>query len=850
MLSSLSTGTTWAFQLPQEMRKVAAARTGAWEITTWETKWSWFPPVQTTLRLTELEFNNLVATARTNIATAAKENVLRGSLEHSASRLWKTGSLEDMSCRALAPELTLRWLRAGYVTAWGEDYLYLLASMSTWVLDYVALKLGAQIGNRVRAVYLLGPTVGVSVYLIWRQVFTEHKCRTTVRYLCDAPTVNSRKGGDKEGQEKKGPEGGGGDGKPPDVPSADPAVSETAERRALTQETADLAVRAEEQENLVTQEAHGRYRMKRIEDENICVVIGQDFDKSKEKDRCPDVGVVTMPCADLPNVYTNCAANVKAAIGERYHKKAKPCKLTADDKRKIGKLVKTAIGHKGMFSTERVRTWFERHFDLADMRSKKWSEARFAQAFESLLRQVDPEFQLKTSVKAEHMAEGKAPRFLIADGDAGQVMALAAVKCMEELLFDTMESHSIKHAHKAAAMKRILEKMVPPKKAEKLGCTFVEGDGSAWDTTCNATVRGCIENPVLEHISRILSETYIQPESWAEAHNKVNGKKELKLFFKKFYETVRESIGAIRRSGHRGTSVLNWWVNFCMWVCSLFESPEDFLNPEVRWSKDVAGVERWYYGAYEGDDSGVSTCPKLCHVSEDDVKKLAGGEVTLAELSDKYVVPQLSIQASISALAFWDRAGFNMKWEFAKQRGTIVGMHVGLLQHGLSTSKTSATYPNGIFCPELPRALKGATSCSPAMLEAVRKDDLKTIKTIASATALARAADFAGIIPTVSRKYLAYADMLDSTDFQDREMSIRTSGEDGLSAAVVRSMIQAKNNSVTVQEETAVLDALCYSATAEELESFARYPWFLSTVTQHDEFAHSLPRTWSVGGSV
>jgi len=281
----------------------------------------------------------------------------------------------------------------------------------------------------------------------------------------------------------------------------------------------------------------------------------------------------------------------------------------------------------------------------------------------------------------------------------------------------------------------------------------------------------------------------------------------------------------------------------------LFETPEAFLDPEVRRSVDVAGVERWFFGAFEGDDSGVSTCPKLCHVSEEDAAKLAANQVTLAELSDKYVVPPTSVQASVSALAFWNRAGFNMKWEFATQRGTIVGMHIGLDQVGVQ-SKTGTVIPNGIFCPELPRAFKGATSCSPALLEAVRKGDLKTIKTIASATALARAADFAGTLPTVSRKYLAYADMLDSSDFSDREMSIRTSGEEGLSAAVVREMVQTKNNSVTVQDETRVLDALCYSASPEELETFSRYPWILSTVTQHDEFARSLPETWSLGGSV
>jgi hypothetical protein len=37
----------------------------------------------------------------------------------------------------------------------------------------------------------------------------------------------------------------------------------------------------------------------------------------------------------------------------------------------------------------------------------------------------DPTFKIKANIKLEHMPEGKAPRFLIADGDTGQIMAIA-----------------------------------------------------------------------------------------------------------------------------------------------------------------------------------------------------------------------------------------------------------------------------------------------------------------------------------------------------------------------------------------------------------------------------------------
>lgn len=837
MLASVPSGVAWACEIPQELLDAAADRPGSWEIATWEDgatllrrRWK---PQRTTIVLTEHEFNTLNATARQNIASAAREHVLRGSLEQSAARLWKTGSLEHIACRTLAPELVLRWLRAGQVDN--------PVCFCVWVCET-----------------LCGCSVKLRTQLRWvgssddepQQAGTGSEQPSGAQYREQSP-----QSGDVPCTRAASPPA---DGLPaPSAPPleqleafiADPSISEEAEERAVPQENADLATRMEEQESRVTMEDHGRYCLKTLAGNKVVVALGQDFDKDEEKTRFPEVGVVVAPCADLPNVYTNCVGNVTAAVQKRLVEKSRKCTWTKDDKAKVGKFIRAAMGPNGIFSTDRVRSWFEKHFALEDMKSSKWSQQRFVSTFEKLLTQVDPDFQFKTSVKAEHMPEGKAPRFLIADGDEGQVLALAAVKCMEEVLFETMESHSIKHVCKADAMRRLLAHTGPPRAARKLGCTFVEGDGSAWDTTCSVDVRGAIENPILEHITNILAQTYIQPVSWSEIHDRANRKKKLKLYFKRYHEKVHIVIDAIRRSGHRGTSVLNWWVNFTMWVCSLFEEPHVFLKPEVRWAVDVSGVKRWFYGVFEGDDSGVSTCPKLCQVSAEDAKALRAGEVTHAELGNKYRVPDASITASISALAFWDRAGFNMKWVFAKSRGTIVGCHIGLTETD-PESKTGCVVPNGVFCPELPRALKGAVSCSPAMMEAVRKEDFKTIKTIAAGAALARASDFAGKVPTLSRKYLAYADELDSTDFNDREMSMRAVGEEGMSSAAVRVAIEAANAPVSTTEEKAFLDSLGYTATDEELERFSRYPWHLSTVDQHDEFARSLPDQWREGGSL
>ena len=64
---------------------------------------------------------------------------------------------------------------------------------------------------------------------------------------------------------------------------------------------------------------------------------------------------------------------------------------------------------------------------------KKWNAQSFENAITEALLEVDPTYQFTTAVKAESMPEGKAPRFLIADQDVGQVLALLTVKCVEDL---------------------------------------------------------------------------------------------------------------------------------------------------------------------------------------------------------------------------------------------------------------------------------------------------------------------------------------------------------------------------------------------------------------------------------
>jgi hypothetical protein len=294
-----------------------------------------------------------------------------------------------------------------------------------------------------------------------------------------------------------------------------------------------------------------------------------------------------------------------------------------------------------------------------------------------------------------------------------------------------------------------------------------------------------------------------------EEHSAACEQKTLRLFFKNKIGSMSVTIDAIRRSGHRGTSCLNWWMNFTLWVCSVFEQPERFLDPSVRTGKDLTGQSRWWNGCFEGDDSLCTMKPPM--VQGD---RLSG-----------------------IFLDFWRDAGFNMKIVFCTTRATFVGWHIGCTDGELNDHR----------CPELPRALANSgVSVSSEGVEAGREGKLSTVKVLAAASALARASDFSGILPSVSAKYLAFAEDCTTSNFEDREMSMRSFGEAGFKADDVRERIRSRNLEVTPDQELETLAALGCPATHDEILTFTEYVWSLepATLVEYGSFRESLPPSW------
>ena len=116
-------------------------------------------------------------------------------------------------------------------------------------------------------------------------------------------------------------------------------------------------------------------------------------------------------------------------------------------------------------------------------KSKKWGSASYGNSLLNLILQsVDPEFQFSTSIKFEHMPENKAPRFLLADQDEGQILSLLTIKCVEDLTKRAFPKTTIKGKSKKEAMEELINELTPPAKARKGAgktCSSVfEGDGT------------------------------------------------------------------------------------------------------------------------------------------------------------------------------------------------------------------------------------------------------------------------------------------------------------------------------------------------------------------------------------
>jgi len=537
-------------------------------------------------------------------------------------------------------------------------------------------------------------------------------------------------------------------------------------------------------------------------------VVGQTTDDTGRKQIC---GVMSQPTSVEPNVYAQELLNAIKAIEERINKKQRPYAGSEADELKIKRMVYQSMHGKrnAPFSPKKVLDLIHTLI-YEEIKSNKWTEERVTEAIENLCREIDPQFKLKSAVKLEPMPEEKAPRLLIADEDRGQVMALMTIYCIETLIKKHFPEKGIKGLPKKEAIKRVMKACRVPRKVAKKLVTVFEGDGSAWDTTCSASIRELVENPVINHVANLVNGFMnATPHTWAEAHVSICAQEKLDISYTKNKEFQKDTINAIRRSGHRGTSCLNWWMNFVCWHCAIFEDPELFLDPAHRYGKDVTGTNRWMNSAFEGDDSFLVTSPRI----------------------------EVGKSLHMNILQFWERIGFNMKIEIRKERALFVGYYIGLDGAGPVFDEKKDEW---MMVPEIDRCFSRAgTSCSPSMIEAFQANDRKKCVKLAGSAAMSRAYEFAGLAPTISNKFLQYAV---DCDFEiTHDLKMRTNQDFDDKSELVE-YIRALN--ATCQSEDKILMSTGFWSSEVEKNCFVDFMWDYDQLGDWEGFRNSLPESW------
>lgn len=460
-------------------------------------------------------------------------------------------------------------------------------------------------------------------------------------------------------------------------------------------------------------------------------------------------------------VYGDHEINAAVAIQERVVNKARPCQLTQHDYKKIGSVVRALI--TDVFNKDNVKRWLdtlEGDYSFSTLRSPQWTEERFQRARLSAMTD-SMDLQPSTAVKREvlpRLNPLKAPRHLTADGDLSVLVALPSIACIESLLFEHFEKRNIKHMDAKLGVAKVVKHLAEAWTSEQ--SAVLESDGSCWDASVTRDISRAIEDPIINAVQDHLVALKILPEWWAVAHEKLNKQTQLihrvgRMQHKdKAYTwgTMRDHVLAVlpayRRSGARGTSVLNWICNFCLWSAALFHNPSiSVRQPGViigRLSTANARSTAKVAMGFEGDDTGI-------------------GMSWWNDVIEKH------------CLAFWERAGFNMKFKLrrAGQAFEFCGWWTLVGPTGPDHTQSS---------PDVRRNLSvGAWSSSTEALAAVRSSDWPRLAAVIRGANIARSMSFAGRVPLLSWYYWACATAVgDGPIFYDKQDHFMAAGPTGL----------------------------------------------------------------------
>lgn len=396
-------------------------------------------------------------------------------------------------------------------------------------------------------------------------------------------------------------------------------------------------------------------------------------------------------------------------------------KFEQDDLRKIGYVLDFI--KKNVITPENVADWASNKSTARARAAKTWSNAKLELAFTDACKRGMP-YMSSGAVKKEVLVlvEGKEerPRPILADGEAGMVCAVDTVACLEYCIFKHFGPSSIKHLDKPMAMKRVARRI----RHKSRNMVILEGDGSAWDGCCTDEVRRYLENVLLKYALDLLMKAHgeIADQALAREHlykccDAVNAVRYTRVG-KGCKDQKGVMINAIRRTGHRGTSVLNWLTNMVLTCAAMADTPKKAAaNARECVSKDPS----WFRACFEGDDS-IFGVP-----------------------ADDWTGPRKQ-----AYLDLWERAGFKMKIKehTGATAAEFTGWHFATNNRGLTDEMS----------PDVRRTVNHASwLSSTGVLQAFRAGSKTKVHALAAATYWCYAAYFAGLDSTVSHYFAGLA---------------------------------------------------------------------------------------------
>lgn len=445
--------------------------------------------------------------------------------------------------------------------------------------------------------------------------------------------------------------------------------------------------------------------------------------------------------------YESTPERIREAIQGRITEKHVPFDMTDQDRQEVADITDHLCEElKNSDAVDRIASWLL----FGDLKSNKWTIKRAETALNVLMWQLNPEFCFSAAIKLEPMPKGKPPRMLIADGDAGAVMSALTIGVLERYICRYHKHRTIKGKPKATRMTEICEAAFEMKdQADAYEAFMMENDGSAWDTCCKAPLRDLTENKLLDVMHEKLYK-FFTPYNWFQAaRRKADTKKSYKLHMNtnkvdvcaytsgsRFTQDelakvlckrrTQACIDSIRRSGDRGTSILNWIVNIVCWAWVLCGSNgSQVVHQNGKVCTDVFGTKRRFKIWLEGDDS------------------------LLWLTGRKFTPPELELLE-----ARWTKLGHRPKL-FQRVKGDVAefcGWKIVVTQHGLDASTA---------VPDVPRMLANCflTTAKEAVVAAAEGNSALFARVVGPAL-IARAGSIADRVPSVAHWLVRLAESL------------------------------------------------------------------------------------------